>query len=244
MLTFRRNSCPCGLALIAAVERYVAPLLQGLSWSVTGKMQMEESWLIENTVAQVRLQVGKICIPHANNWSNTELSSCQVEQGVSLALCTRCGTLSSVARCGQGFCFSCSGPALGVSTRAGHQTLAPRGAIHCPPRCQIRTARSGIVLSWHADNPSLLCSGLPRFFPTTGYVKSPSAQNAQVHLMTLSNGYLVVAYNNSPSQRSPLNIALSRDQGRSWRMVGELETDAALQFAYPTMDQVHAAPAT
>jgi hypothetical protein len=56
-------------------------------------------------------------------------------------------------------------------------------------------------------------------------------------MITLSNGYLLLAYNHSPNARSPLSLALSRNEGRSWRLVGELETDAALQFAYPTLEQ-------
>eukprot|EP00951_Prasinocladus_malaysianus_P049616 scaffold671701_cov60-Prasinocladus_malaysianus.AAC.1 len=56
-------------------------------------------------------------------------------------------------------------------------------------------------------------------------------------MISLSNGYLLVAYNHSPSDRAPLSLALSRDSGRSWRIIGEIETDAALQYAYPTMEQ-------
>ena len=58
-----------------------------------------------------------------------------------------------------------------------------------------------------------------------------------MHLLVLSNGYLLVAYNHSPVKRTPLSLAVSRNQGRSWHLVGEIETDSELQFAYPTMDQ-------
>mmetsp|Transcript_7476 Transcript_7476/g.21115 ORF Transcript_7476/g.21115 Transcript_7476/m.21115 type:complete len:425 (-) Transcript_7476:193-1467(-) len=126
---------------------------QGLSWSVSGKMQMEESWLIENTVTQVK-------------------------SGFLLQL--------------------------------------------------FRTGLGSVYQSWSPDFGNTWSTPLPTTLPNP---------NSKVHLMTLSNGYLMVAYNHSPSQRSPLNVALSRDQGRSWRMVGELETDASLQYAYPTMDQ-------
>uniref|UniRef100_A0A061SEG6 Bnr asp-box repeat protein n=1 Tax=Tetraselmis sp. GSL018 TaxID=582737 RepID=A0A061SEG6_9CHLO len=70
--------------------------------------------------------------------------------------------------------------------------------------------------------------------PTPTALPNP---NSKVHLLGLSNGYLVVAYNHSPDQRTPLSIALSRNHGRTWQIVGQIESDASLQFAYPTVEQ-------
>mmetsp|Transcript_21707 Transcript_21707/g.68164 ORF Transcript_21707/g.68164 Transcript_21707/m.68164 type:complete len:444 (+) Transcript_21707:2-1333(+) len=62
--------------------------------------------------------------------------------------------------------------------------------------------------------------------------------DSKFHLMMLSNGNLVCAYNASPIKRTPLTVALSRDQGQTWKVVAHVEGDPDLQFAYPTMLEV------
>jgi predicted neuraminidase len=72
------------------------------------------------------------------------------------------------------------------------------------------------------------------------------SNNSKLHALVLSNGALVLAYNNHESRantdgvRSYLTVALSRDRGVTWRMLASLETSTkpGHRFHYPTMLQV------
>ncbi|MGB7135725.1 MAG: exo-alpha-sialidase, partial [Acidobacteriaceae bacterium] len=48
--------------------------------------------------------------------------------------------------------------------------------------------------------------------------------NASVQLFRLHDGHLVLAFNNSRTQRKPLSVALSEDGGRTWPWVRDLDT--------------------
>jgi len=126
---------------------------QGLSWRLSSKIELPNTWLIENTIAQVK---------------------------------------------------------------SGHLLQL------------FRTGLGTVYQSWSADFGSTWMPPTPTALPNP---------NSKVHLLGLSNGYLVVAYNHSPDQRTPLSIALSRNHGRTWQIVGQIESDASLQFAYPTVEQ-------
>jgi predicted neuraminidase len=58
--------------------------------------------------------------------------------------------------------------------------------------------------------------------------------DAGLDLVRLPNGHLVLAFNNSPTDRTPLSIALSEDDGRTWPWVRDLETDPG-EFSYPSL---------
>lgn len=70
--------------------------------------------------------------------------------------------------------------------------------------------------------------------------------NSKVHALVLSNGALVLAYNNHVSRantdgvRSYLTVAVSLDQAATWRLLASLETstEPGHRFHYPTMLQV------
>jgi len=60
--------------------------------------------------------------------------------------------------------------------------------------------------------------------------------NAATDLKKLNNGDLILVYNNSMKARTPLTVAVSRDQGKTWpyrRNIGEGENT----FAYPVVVQ-------
>jgi predicted neuraminidase len=61
--------------------------------------------------------------------------------------------------------------------------------------------------------------------------------NSGCDLVKLRNGYLVLAFNNSPSIRSPLSIALSEDSGKTWPYIRDLERDDKERFSYPSLIQ-------
>ncbi|MEA2062970.1 MAG: sialidase family protein [Gemmatimonadota bacterium] len=64
-------------------------------------------------------------------------------------------------------------------------------------------------------------------------IKNPSCA---AQLLTLRNGHVVLAFNDSRENRSPLNLALSLDDGHTWSYKRTLE-DAPGRFSYPTLTQ-------
>jgi len=52
----------------------------------------------------------------------------------------------------------------------------------------------------------------------------------------LSDGALLCAFNDfSPGKRENLRLAISRDEGRTWRRVATLQEEAGSEFSYPYM---------
>ena len=62
-------------------------------------------------------------------------------------------------------------------------------------------------------------------------IRNPSSA---IELLSLRNGHVVLAFNDSQQMRSPLCLALSLDEGRSWSYRRVLE-DAPGRFSYPAM---------
>jgi predicted neuraminidase len=60
--------------------------------------------------------------------------------------------------------------------------------------------------------------------------------NSGIDLIRLTNGHLVLAFNDSPRRRTPLCVALSDDEGRTWGYRRTLEESDA-EFSYPTLLQ-------
>jgi predicted neuraminidase len=64
--------------------------------------------------------------------------------------------------------------------------------------------------------------------------------NAAVDLLTLHNGHLLLVYNHSKGSRSPLSLALSIDNGQTWKTgldIGTGRRDFAYPYAIQTADQ-------
>ncbi|MCS6775055.1 MAG: exo-alpha-sialidase, partial [Chloroherpetonaceae bacterium] len=63
--------------------------------------------------------------------------------------------------------------------------------------------------------------------------------NAAVELLRLRNGHLLLIYNDSMNERTPLTVALSTDEDRTWpyrRNIAEGPFDYAYPFAIQTQD--------
>lgn len=60
--------------------------------------------------------------------------------------------------------------------------------------------------------------------------------NSGIDMVRLANGHLVLAFNNTPQGRTPLNVALSTDEGRTWPVVRALETSLG-EYSYPAIIQ-------
>jgi predicted neuraminidase len=69
--------------------------------------------------------------------------------------------------------------------------------------------------------------------PTRTHLPNPSSR---VDLTRLQSGRLLLAFNDSTTERTPLTLALSDDEGRTWVHRYDIETDAG-DFSYPSVIQ-------
>ncbi|HUT54832.1 MAG TPA: sialidase family protein [bacterium] len=60
--------------------------------------------------------------------------------------------------------------------------------------------------------------------------------NAGTDMIRLASGRLLLAFNNSADKRTPLSLAVSDDNGNSWRVVRDVET-APGEYSYPSLCQ-------
>jgi predicted neuraminidase len=60
--------------------------------------------------------------------------------------------------------------------------------------------------------------------------------NSACDLVRLSNGHLILVFNDTPRGRSPLTVALSTDAGKTWSHKRHLETGSG-EFSYPAAIQ-------
>ncbi len=58
-----------------------------------------------------------------------------------------------------------------------------------------------------------------------------------IDAIKLVNGNVIMVYNNSETSRSVLNIALSEDDGNTWRFNKILENEKGMEFSYPVIIQ-------
>lgn len=62
--------------------------------------------------------------------------------------------------------------------------------------------------------------------------------NSGTDAVTLADGRLLLVYNATERGRSPLNVAISNDDGASWKMIHTLESDPG-EYSYPAVIQGH-----
>jgi len=67
--------------------------------------------------------------------------------------------------------------------------------------------------------------------PTPTELPNP---NAAADMVRLRSGSLVLAFNNTRVGRTPLSVALSRDEGRTWPIIRDLETGPG-EYSYPAL---------
>ena len=123
----------------------------------------------------------------------------------------------------------------GKTWRPGAYLTTPPGNIHpCVAPLSgdrllafLRTGGPGGFI-WQTSSPDLGQTWMP---PRPTALPNP---NAGLDLLRLARGALVVAFNNSRQRRTPLCLALSDDDGRTWPHLRTLEHDAG-EFSYPTL---------
>lgn len=70
--------------------------------------------------------------------------------------------------------------------------------------------------------------------PAPTFLPNP---DAGISGLRLSDGRILVAYNDSTEKRDTLSLALSKDEGRSWQQISNLENDPYKSFSYPYLIQ-------
>jgi len=59
---------------------------------------------------------------------------------------------------------------------------------------------------------------------------------AAIDMVKLRDGRVVLAFNNSPEKRTPLTLAMSTDEGETWPLMRDIETEEG-EFSYPAIIQ-------
>jgi len=124
----------------------------------------------------------------------------------------------------------------GASWRLTELISTPPGNIHPTVVTQpdgsllayLRTGGSGGHL-WRTESRD---GGESWSQPTATALPNP---NSGFDLMRLHSGRLALAFNDSPTLRTPLCVTLA-DEGEQWRWIQTFETDHA-EFSYPTLAQ-------
>lgn len=63
--------------------------------------------------------------------------------------------------------------------------------------------------------------------------------NSGFDLARMDTGQLALVFNNSRTKRTPLTVALSGDEGETWPIMKDLETEEGAEFSYPSVIQGH-----
>ncbi|MEK7409670.1 MAG: exo-alpha-sialidase [Acidobacteriota bacterium] len=96
--------------------------------------------------------------------------------------------------------------------------------------------KDGRVLLWLRASGGRMYQAFSRDRGETWSAPEPSSVVAPVSPQSIkripSTGHLLLVWNNSPSVRFPLTTAISRDEGRSWEHLRNLDEDAAHTYAY------------
>lgn len=70
--------------------------------------------------------------------------------------------------------------------------------------------------------------------PLRTHLPNPSSR---VDLTRLQSGRLILAFNDSSSARTPLTLALSEDEGKTWALRYDIESETHEEFSYPALIQ-------
>jgi predicted neuraminidase len=94
--------------------------------------------------------------------------------------------------------------------------------------CYMRTWRPGKMWqSTSRDNGRTWSKATQHDLPNPG---------SRLDMVRLKSGEIVLIFNNTPRGRTPLSAALSRDEGKTWPLIKNLET-AKGEYSYPAVIQ-------
>lgn len=120
----------------------------------------------------------------------------------------------------------------GMSWTAGEAIETPKGNLHptlvAGPGGEVVAYLRAPLRIWRATSPD---GG--RSWGSVGPTELPNP-NSGIDVVELPDGSLLLAFDDSERLRTPLRLARSRDDGRSWQRVATIEA-AAAEFSYPTL---------
>ncbi len=94
----------------------------------------------------------------------------------------------------------------------------------------MRTGKRGGRL-WSATSPD---NGRTWTVPVQSQLRNP---NAACDMVKLENGLVVLVFNDTQQERENLNVAISKDEGKTWQANLFLENQSDKEFSYPAIIQ-------
>lgn len=102
------------------------------------------------------------------------------------------------------------------------------GSLFCLMRTGGKNEETRVL--WSAESRD---NGRTWIKPELTSLKNP---NAAAEMVRLNNGHVILAFNDSHWKRTPLTLALSLDEGKTWAFRRNLETEDG-EFSYPSIIQ-------
>jgi predicted neuraminidase len=99
--------------------------------------------------------------------------------------------------------------------------------------CYMRTAKNAPLGPWISVSES---KDYGRHWAPISKGPFPNS-NSGLALMKLKNGHLAMAFNNCPTGRTPLSLAISEDNGKTWPYVRDIIHEENERFCYPEIIQ-------
>jgi predicted neuraminidase len=116
------------------------------------------------------------------------------------------------------------------------------GKMHQIQPTLFETKEGRIVALMRSSNPRKICRAESRdggaTFSAAEETELPNP-SAGIDVVKTSKGDLFLIYNPTPIARTPISIARSTDDGKTWRKAADLETELG-EFSYPAMIQSEA----
>lgn len=128
--------------------------------------------------------------------------------------------------------------AMGALSSDGGETWRTSEATPRYSQPTVIQRSDGSLLAYLRSEPRIAMTeshdgGLTWSDPEPTQLRCPGAGIAMTRL---KNGHLVLVFNDSEDRRTPLSIALSRDEGRTWETPLELESNPG-EYSYPSVMQ-------
>lgn len=125
-----------------------------------------------------------------------------------------------------------------VSTRDNGKTWARSGVMRGGEQPTIIQRADGTLLAYLRVRPNIMAAeshdgGKTWTKPAPTQWKNP---NSGISMRRLRNGHALLVFNNQNNARTPLNIARSTDEGRTWGTPLALETNPG-EYSYPSVLQ-------
>ena len=213
----------------------VVKTVDGLTWTAPRKLLDQGKFGNVPTVIAnpaVRLRSGTLVLPFWLEVPRVEVGvkGCEHKEGAENA--------AAVLR-------STDGGASWAATDLVVDKLSPLGAQTWLIEGTVAELSNGTALQLYRTTKGVMYSSLSNDDGQTWTQPRPYTlpnPNSKLHVLRLSNGHLVVAYNHEGEtrRRIHLQVAISRDDGDTWHKLAELEDgadDPLGQWHYPTVHE-------